>query len=69
MPELPIYKADKDKQMLRAEYEACEENWLFDTNRAIRTRAMTRKAYYDLKHKMRRFLWNLKRNKFEAGLI
>ena len=64
MPKIPTRNTSKDWQMLNDEYEARKENEQFNLLRSIRNRTMTRVGYYKTMHRIRRFCWGLKQNKF-----
>ena len=67
MPTIPINK-DRDRELLRDEYLAHEENRCRDIRNSIRNRTMTRESYLKVTHWLRRFAWNIKQNRFEADL-
>ncbi len=69
MAKFPICNTEKDRQLLRDEYSAHVENRRIDMQNSIRNRTMTKKSYSEITHCLRKFFWNLKQNKFQAGLF
>lgn len=69
MPTIPIFKTEEEKLWFRDRYEAEEMNRQYDTKMAIRTRSMTRDAYYKLQHGLRKFFYGLKTNKFYGDFV
>ncbi len=63
MPKIHIY-IKEDRELLRDEYLAYEENRKRDILNSIRNRTMTRKSYLEVTHGLRKFFWHLRQNRF-----
>jgi hypothetical protein len=65
---MPVIKKGnkEDAKRLNDEYMAHEENRHFDLRRSIRNRTMTKASYYRVHCSLRKFLWDLKNNRFFA---
>ncbi len=66
MAKIPIYDT-KEKEMrawlAHQEWEAHQENSLYDIKKSLRSRTMTKKLYSRFKHGLRLFFWRIKQNK------